>query len=169
MYKIAGIFVSPEKGQPMQARQSVSALVGAGLEGDRYASDKGSYSSIINKRFKVENIKVSRPLRHVSLISLCALEEANKLLVEPFLPIETRRNLLIETISAAELLSLIDKEFTVGEVRMRGVEDCAPCALPGNMARKAGFKEAFATCGGLRAEILTSGIIAIGNELKPVS
>lgn len=166
MAKIVGIFISPERGQPMQALQQVVAIAGTGLETDRYALEKGSYSFQINKRFKIEKINAVRPLRQVSLISLSALDEANTLLTQPFLPIETRRNLLIENISASDLLSLIDKEFTVGAVRMRGVEDCAPCALPGSMVNKSGFKEAFASCGGLRAEILTSGTIAIGDEVS---
>ena len=165
MAKIVGIFISSEKGKPMQALQRVAAIAGTGLANDRYAVGKGSYSFQLNKRFKIEKINAVRPLRQVSLLSLSALDGANKLFAQPFLPIETRRNLLIENISAADLLKLIDKEFTVGAVRMRGIEDCAPCALPGSMVNKAGFKEAFASCGGLRAEILTSGVIAIGDEL----
>ncbi|MEI6234253.1 MAG: MOSC domain-containing protein [Planctomycetota bacterium] len=163
MVKLVGIFISPERGQPMQSIQQVAAIAGTGLEADRYALDKGSYSFQINKRFRVEQRESVRPQRQVSLFSLSALNDANVLLPHPFLPIETRRNLLIDGISAADLLSLIDREFTVGAVRMRGVEDCAPCSLPGKMANKTGFNDAFAACGGLRAEILSSGVIRIGD------
>ncbi|QOV87634.1 hypothetical protein IPV69_15205 [Humisphaera borealis] len=83
----------------------------------------------------------------------------------PFLPIETRRNFLVDNMSAAELLGLVDRGFTVGGVQMRGFEDSVPCAIPGNMVTKAGFKEAFANCACLRAEILSGGMIEIGDEV----
>lgn len=165
MATIVGIFISPAKGQPMQALPRVEAIAHVGLQGDRYALDKGSYSFAINRRFQSENINADRPIRHVTLISRSALDDANKRLSVPFLPIETRRNLLIDYISAADLLGLVDRVFTIGPVQMRGFEDCVPCAIPGHMAAKPGFREALATCAGLRAEILTSGKVEIGDEV----
>jgi len=39
------ICISPSAGQPMQSVQSLRALAGIGLEGDRYASRQGTYSA----------------------------------------------------------------------------------------------------------------------------
>ncbi len=151
MAQVIGIFICQKKGLPMQEVQKVKALAGVGLEGDRYASGKGTYFGIRHNK------------RHVTLIHIKDIEEANSSLSHPFLPIETRRNLLID--GDIHLLSLVGKEFSVGNVRMRGFEDCAPCKIPSKMAGKEGFKKAFALKGGLRAEILSDGIIQIADKV----
>ena len=156
MTKVIGIFICPEKGQPMREVEGVKVLAGVGLEGDRYDAGTGTYTGFPNITDR------SKCIRQVTIISRAALDEANKSLPSPFSPIETRRNILVDH---ADLLSLIGKEFTIGNVRMRGFEDCAPCKIPGRMANKIGFEEAFAKRGGLRAEILSDGTIRIGDEL----
>jgi hypothetical protein len=163
---VAYIFICPEKGKPMQAMMTVQAIAGVGLAGDRYSTGNGSYSQSMNKRIQVEHLNVHKPIREVTLMSLPALHEANQSLCIPFSAGETRRNLFLDNLSAADLLSFIDKQFTIGDVEMRGFEECEPCLLPGNMASKTGFKQAFARCGGLRAQILSSGTIAVGDELR---
>ena len=153
--RVLEIYISPEMGQkgvPMQRVKEVKALEGVGLEGDRYAKGVGAYSNL--KR---------RTIRQVSLIAKEAIEEANRLFSTDFTPQETRRNIVIEGI---DLNSLVGEEFFVGEVIMRGIELCEPCERPSNLVRKKGFKEAFDGRGGIRAEILSSGIIY---EASPVT
>jgi MOSC domain-containing protein YiiM len=157
MVKVVAIFVCPEKGQPMRAVQEVNAIAGVGLEGDRYATGKGTYSGLPNRSDKTKYI------RQVTIISKVAIDEANKLLAEPFSLSETRRNIVVD--GDIDLLSLIGIEFKIGGVRFRGFEDCTPCKLPERMAGKQGFEQAFAKRGGLRAEILTDGLITVGSEL----
>ena len=83
MGKILSIYICPDKGQDMREVQQVQAVSRVGLMGDRYALGKGAWSN--SKRVTT---------RHVSLIAIEAIAEANKLLPVPFLPQETRRNLL---------------------------------------------------------------------------
>jgi hypothetical protein len=156
MASVVSLFVSQAIGQPMQARTSVRALAGLGLEGDRYALGQGSYS------------KMRRPAaRHVSLIAHKAMEVSNDDLIRrgliPFEPEETRRNIVVEGI---DVYALLGREFRVGAVRLRGSEPTRPCHIPSAVAGKTGFAEAYHDRGGIRAEVLSSGIISIGDLIE---
>ena len=150
--QVTHIFISPNEGEPMQELQTVKAIEQLGLEGDRYAGERGAWSK--SKR---------KVIRQVSLIEKGAIDKANSNLKTPFLPSETRRNIVV---SDFPLNDLIGKEFAVGNVRMRGVELCDPCQRPSKLANKPGFEESFSGFGGLRAEILTTGEINVGDAVS---
>ncbi len=151
MSEVAKIYITEDKGLPMVSLDQVMAIAGKGLEGDRYAEGRGAYS-------------ISRvpKIRHVSLISEEAIAEANANLPDPFTDAETRRNIVTAGI---ELNELVGKEFLIGGIALRGVELCDPCHRPDKLAKKEGFSQAFQNLGGLRAEILTSGLIAVRDEI----
>lgn len=139
----------------MQARSVVRALAGQGLEGDRYALGNGTYSA------------VPRPVaRHVSLIGLEAMRAANDDLsvrgLAPFEPDETRRNIVVEGI---DVYTLLGWDFRIGAVQLRGSDITRPCPVPSAVAGKTGFKEAYHGRGGILAEVLSDGIISIGDTL----
>lgn len=159
------IYISPEKGQPMRPVKSALALARRGLAGDRYAEGKGAYSG--SKTMPDSD-------RQVSLISLQAIFKANEILSEKEIPVfqpeETRRNLVLG-IDPEALNKLVNKKFLLGEVEMEGVDLCDPCTRPALVLGRAakdghGFEEAFQRRGGLRARIITSGILIVGDELK---
>jgi MOSC domain-containing protein YiiM len=135
----------------MEEQQTIKALEGVGLEGDRYALGKGAYSN--SKRITI---------RQVSFIEIEKFNEANNELEEKFTLAETRRNIVTEGV---ELNDLVGKEFFVGEVRLLGIELCTPCKRPEKLANKKGFEKAFEGRGGLRAEVMTEGIISVGDEI----
>src|SRR5581483_7520262 len=116
------------------------------LEGDRYATRTGSYSASPRK-----------VVRHLSLIARDAIDAANRDLSAPFDARETRRNIVVEGISAEQMNALVGRTFRLGEALLRGVEKCDPCDRPSNLTRKPGFRAAFAERGGLRAEIVEGG------------
>ena len=153
MGSVIALYISLDKGLPMQQVSEVNARAGAGLEGDRYASRKGAYSN-------VRTVTV----RHVSLIETEAIDAANAEASLDFSPAETRRNILTRDI---DLNALVGKEFSVGLVRMRGVELCDPCNRPGVLIGKDGqaFAKAFTDRGGLRAEVLSDGVVSVGDRI----
>ena len=106
--------------------------------------------------------------RHVSLIAREAIEASNEELVHrgliPFEPGETRRNIVVEGV---DLYALLGKEFRIGAVRLRGSEPTRPCHIPSAVAGKPGFAEAYRDRGGVRAEILSDGIISISDLVQP--
>ena len=89
--RIQAIYLANSAGAKIQSANSAKLNAGIGIEGDRYAMGTGAYSA-------TEPAKV----RHISLISLSAIETANEWLKagdEPtFEAAETRRNITLEGI-----------------------------------------------------------------------
>jgi hypothetical protein len=156
---IQAIYLASSAGAPMQSVDNVKINSGIGIEGDRYALGTGAYST-------TEPVKV----RHISLIALSGIETANDWLKagdEPtFDGPETRRNIVLEGISATELNNLVGRRFQLGKLWLRGTELCAPCERPAQLLGRPSFMEAFEGRGGIRAEVLDSGILTIGDKLR---
>ena len=153
MSNVVGLYTCASAGQPMEAQTQARALAASGFAGDRYATNQGTFSH-----------SERHVMRHVSLIAREAIEEANRILVErglaPFGLHETRRNIITE---GADVNALLGREFRIGDVRMRGTEPTTPCHRPSGLVQKPGFAEAFASRGGVRAEVLSDGIISVGD------
>jgi hypothetical protein len=147
--RVYSIYVAPKAGAPMEYRREVEAKAGAGLLGDRYATDEGNWKTADSAK-----------ILHVTLIGLEDIRLANSHLRQsgliPFAEDETRRNIV--TIGVF-LHTLIGKEFTVCGVRMRGVELAKPCSRPGKLIKKKGFVKEFNGLAGIRAEIRSCGLI----------
>lgn len=137
----------------MQEVPEAEAVQGQGLVSDRYQRGEGTWSGV----------RVGQTKRHISLVEVESLEAANDVLEQPFLPEDTRRNILTCGVS---LNRLVGREFMLGAVRVRGVELCTPCARPSTLSGKPGFKQAFNGRGGLRVEVLTGGIIRPGDQIQ---
>ena len=145
--RVVSICIAPAAGAPMTRVTSARALAGLGIEGDRYATADGSWN------------KGGTGKRQVTLINGAFLPGSG------FEDVETRRNIVT---LGVELMDLIGKEFQVGEAKLRGVRYCDPCERPNKLSGNAkSFKEAFHDRGGLIAEILESGLIAIGCAVVP--
>jgi hypothetical protein len=123
----------------MQSLDSVRAVSGKGLEGDRYFEAQGSF-------FKNERL---RPDREVTLIEQEALEALERDYSIELGPEETRRNIVTSGVS---LNHLVGREFKVGSARLRGIRLCEPC---GHLERLTGRKlKGLTHRGGLRAQIV---------------
>ena len=146
----------------MNSAPKVKILAHQGIEGDRYALNKGAYS--LAKPLKV---------RDVTFISRLGIDAANQFLrslgQKGFTENETRRNIVLNEITPNELNNLIGKNFSIGNVEFRATELCAPCERPSNLASKQGFIRAFENHGGIRAEALCSGEIGIDDLLMQSS
>ena len=75
---------------------------------------------------------------------------------------EPRRNIVTRGVAVNHL---VGKEFTIGNVRLRGTELCEPCAHVEQLSWK-GARQALVHRGGLNAEILTGGRIRAGDAVK---
>lgn len=156
--QIHAIYIAPSAGALMQAINEAELISGQGIQGDRYAQGTGAFSQ--NQPVKI---------RHISLIAQAGIAIANEWLEsgeEPqFSDSETRRNIVLSNISPDELNQLVGKTFYLGNIACRGTELCAPCQRPAQLMNKPSFMDAFDGRGGLRAEILQSGMIKIGDAL----
>jgi MOSC domain-containing protein YiiM len=149
--RLAAIFTTTSGGEPMVAQRECRAFAGEGLEADRYATKRGTFSQHEGRG------------RHITLIAREAIVAANHQGV-PVGERETRRNLVTEGI---ELGALIGKTFTVGDVTLIGVRDCPPCAHLERLTRP-GVRAGLAGRGGLRADVVAGGTVRVGDAIEIV-
>lgn len=143
--KVISINITSVAEGPMQSTDEVRAIPGRGLEGDRYFDHEEK-----------------RPDRELTLVEVEAIEALRSEFQVDFDLSGTRRNVVTRGVP---LNHLVGKEFWIGDVKARGIRLCEPCAhlqrlshpkvLPGLIHR-----------GGLRAQILSEGIIRVGEPIK---
>jgi len=157
---IHSIYTSSNAGSKMVSKDKVKLVKGIGIEGDRYALGVGAFSNSDPKKN-----------RDITLITKIGIDTSNRLLtydgLAEFDMSETRRNVVIDQIQPDELNALVGKVFYLGKIKLKGEELCDPCERPSKLANKKGFKNAYDNNGGIRAQVLDSGEIAIGDLLVP--
>jgi hypothetical protein len=155
---IQAIYLAASAGEPMRAIKHAQVNAGLGIAGDRYALGTGAYSD-------TEPSKV----RHISIISLAGIEIANEWLKagnEPlFDAADTRRNILLANITPDALNALVGQQFQIGDILMVGTELCTPCERPAKLLGRPSFMDAFEGRGGIRAKVLNSGALTVGDRL----
>jgi MOSC domain-containing protein YiiM len=139
--RVEGIYIAAEHGELPEPVQSVRALAGRGLEGNRYFFDEAA---------------PGRALTLIAVEAVEALEQEHGISIEPR---ESRRNVVTRGV---DVNALVGKRFRVGGVECRGIELCEPCADLQAMT-KPGIIKGLAHRGGLNADILSDGEIAVGD------
>ena len=143
---IERIFTAPTSGVAQVEQESIRLVAGAGIEGDRYFGrhdEPGQNLTLI----EIEEVEAFvREQRRGDDVSI------------------THRNLLTRGV---RLNDLVGVEFSIGEVRLRGVELCEPClgmgkALASSDITAAQVVKRFVHRGGLRADVLSTGVIERG-------
>jgi MOSC domain-containing protein YiiM len=147
---VESIHVTAEREQPAHPVESVEAVAGKGLEGDRYFTGEGTYSH------KPE------PGRELTLIEAEAIEGLAREHGIELRPGEARRNVVTRGIG---LNDLVGRRFTVGEVECVGTELCHPCSHLQKLTRP-GVLKGLANRGGLRADIVSGGQISVGDAVS---
>ncbi len=153
MPRLVSIFVTPAAGAPVVRVPRVEALAGRGLAGDRYAAGAGSFSRWPGKG------------RALTLISAEALEASEREFGVSLSNGEHRRNLVVDDV---DLRSLLGGTFQIGTATFRGERVCAPCKYLVRVTGQARIFDALVGRGGIRAEVITSGEIAVGDVLAPL-
>jgi len=136
----------------MQSVLQARAVAGRGFEGDRYFSGLGTYS---------HNPGTGR---HVTLIESEAVEALKREYAVDTAAAFCRRNIVTRAIA---LNHLVEQEFSVGEVTLRGMRLCEPCvhleklSVPGTL-------RGLIHRGGLRAEVVSGGMIRVGDPITAI-
>ena len=146
---VAGLFIAERREGRCVAVDSAQADAGLGLRGDRYHRGEGTFSA------------GTLTGRNLTLIEAEALEELAAEHGIELDPADARRNVLTRGIS---LNDLVGREFTVGEARCLGARWCEPCAHLQRLTVR-GTLRGLVHRGGLRADILEGGRIAIGDRV----
>jgi MOSC domain-containing protein YiiM len=143
--EIVGIFVTADRGELPAPVDRARALAGKGLEGNRYFYADG-------------NAPDGRALTLIATEALEAMEREHEIHLEAA---ASRRNILTRGI---DVNSLVGKRFRIGDVECRGVELCEPCTHLQSLTQP-GVIEGLVHRGGLNADILSDGQIAVGDPI----
>jgi hypothetical protein len=143
---VAGLLLAPEAEARLHRVQTVEAIAGHGLEGDRYAQGGGTFKAI-GRGYEL------------TLVEAEALEDV-ELSWE-----DARRNIVTRDI---ELNALVGRRFTVGSVECIGRRLAEPCSHLEKLTRP-GIMRPLVHRAGLRADILVGGTIAVGDAVTASS
>ena len=144
MPKVYKICISPKPDQGMEDVYSVSTIAGKGIVGDRY--------------FNEDNDKNHQ----ITLIESENIVFYNKISDQKISYIDFRRNIVTRGI---ELNPLIGKELQIGSTKIKVHKLCEPCLELQNKLQQTNFVKNLTHRGGLRCEILTSGLITVNDDI----
>ena len=145
MSKVNEIAISQNPKGAMESVHSVEVIAGKGIVKDRHFKENNSKISQITL-IEVENINYYYQLTGTSIPS-----------------IDFRRNIITEGIKLNEL---VNKEFLIGEIRIKAHDLCRPCKYLQERLKEGNIIKEFLRRGGLRCEILNSGKIIVGDKIK---
>jgi len=146
---VTHIFIRPPAGGPLLALGRASVVAGAGIQGDRYFG------------------RADEPGQNLTLVEAEAIEAFLQGQQRPLDMAVTGRNIVTRGV---RLNDLVGQEFLIGNVRCRGVELCDPCLGLGEALQSPTLSPAQAVRlwvqrGGLRADVLADGELAVGDTL----
>jgi len=147
---LLSIQIAPNAIGKLTNLEQVEAIQGMGLAGDRYYNRTGTYS---NKHDE------SREATFIESEALEALaNDYHIVLIGP----ESRRNF---TTRGVALNHLVGKEFQIGEAVFCGIRLCEPCTHLEEVSGKS-VRKGLIHRGGLRAQILKSGRVRVGDDVE---
>ena len=149
--KIVAIFIAKQASTQIESVSEANLVAGRGIEGDRYFHGQGTFS----KKLK------GLPDRELTLVEAEEIDAFNKKHSAGFKHGDFRRNILT---SGIRLNDLVGVQFWVGGALVEGVRLCEPCKhLGAYLAPIVATEMAGRT--GLRARIVSSGTVKVGEEV----
>ena len=147
MGTVESIHVAAERREMPDAHERVTAVAGRGIEGDYHFEPHAPGDG--------------------KDLTLIAAEELERLADEHGIrlaPGESRRQV---TTRGIDLNALVGKRFRVGGVEAVGGELCEPCMVLARLTGEFGVLRGLAHRGGLRADVVSSGEIGVGDPVAP--
>ncbi|MCH2559375.1 MAG: MOSC domain-containing protein [Alcanivorax sp.] len=149
MARVQALFIAAEKRGPVSRHEALKVEAGRGIVGDR--------------RYRRD----TPPAEQITLIESEQVAAFNR---EFGLAVDAgtlRRNVITEGV---DLNALEGRTFRVGDILMRGVELCEPCSVVGHLLAGPELSPArvvrgLTGRGGLRAEVLGSGVLREGDTI----
>jgi MOSC domain-containing protein YiiM len=148
MPTVRQLWTAPAGGEPMEARDSVTAVANGGLHGDRYFTGEGYYSPY--------------DVCQVTFVDSRALARIDEEYGIDLTDGRHRRNVVVD----ADVVDLLQARFRVGGAVFEGTRRRPPCAHVEQVAGEAGVAEALGEeRGGVCADVVEGGDVAVGDEL----
>ena len=117
---------------------------------------------IVNDRY-YDNFKKKK--EQVTLINIEKINNFNKLINKNIDAKDFRRNIIVSGINLNEL---INKKIKINNVTLKIHEICQPCKYLQDKLKIPGLVKMLINKSGVRAEILSSGSLAVGDAIKKV-
>ncbi|HEX2104434.1 MAG TPA: MOSC domain-containing protein [Solirubrobacteraceae bacterium] len=144
------VAIAPAATAPMRVVDRAAARAGRGLEGDRYFAQDGTF-------WGPAATGVDLTLVAAEALDALILPSGNRLAYA-----DARRNLVTRGI---DLNALVGRRFRVGDVECLGQRLCEPCAHLERLTEP-GTLRGLLHRGGLRADVLSDGEIAVGDDVR---
>ena len=147
MSKIIEIGITKKNNQKLKIEKvnNVEVVAGKGIKGDRNYHDN------------------NEARKQITLIESESIDYYNQKFNTNFSYLDLRRNLVTKDI---RLNDLIGKKLSIGQIDIRVHDLCRPCNYLQEILGKDNIIKEFLRRGGLRCEILISGNIKVGDEIK---
>jgi MOSC domain-containing protein YiiM len=144
--RVQWIGLRPARDVAMQEVDSVDAVAGSGLSGDRYLARTGGSGKRGITLIQAE---------HLPAIAALAGHDAVS-------PATLRRNLVV---SGIPLVALKDRRFRIGGLLLEGTGPCDPCSRMEDALGPGGYN-AMRGHGGICARILEGGTLRVGDRVE---
>ena len=151
--KIVKLLISKDPKSTMLSLNQIVLEAGKGIFGDRYYNQEGTFSN----KGEIE------PDRDVTLIEIEKIDALNKEHNLDITAEDLRRNIVV---SNCDLNSLVDKEFQIGEVVLKGLRLCEPCKYLSDKLNEKKVLIEMVHKAGLRAQIIKSGSIDLNSQVE---
>ena len=147
MSKIIEIGITKKNNQKLKIEKvnNIEVVAGKGIKGDRNYHDN------------------NEARKQITLIESESIDYYNKKFNTNFLYLDLRRNLVTKNIRLNEL---VGKKLSIGQIDIQVHDLCRPCNYLQEILGKDNIINEFLRRGGLRSEILISGNIKVGDEIK---
>ena len=145
MSEVLKICISKNSGEEIQDLDTIEVLANKGIINDRYFNENNDQDIQITF-IESENIDYVNEISSTSV---------------PY--IDFRRNIITKGI---KLNKLVDKEFLIGNVKIKGHRLCNPCKYLQDKLNIENLVQKLVNIGGLRCEILTDGRISVKDKIK---
>ncbi len=147
MSKVIRLGIAKNNNQKIQEVEKIELLSGKGVVGDRHFDENND----------VRN--------QVTLIESENIDYYNNKFNTDYSYLDFRRNVVTKGI---QLNDLVGKKLLIGSVKIQGHDLCRPCKHLEETLKGQGIIKEFLRRGGLRCEILNSGIVNIEDEIKVI-
>ena len=147
MSKIIEIGITKKNNQKLKIEKvnNIEVVAGKGIKGDRNYHD------------------YNEARKQITLIESESIDYYNQKFNTNFSYLDFRRNLITKNI---QLNELVGKKLSIGQIDIQVHDLCRPCNYLQEILGKDNIIKEFLRRGGLRCEILISGNIKVGDEIK---
>tara|TARA_Y100000590_G_scaffold269981_1_gene303212 strand:- start:1523 stop:1966 length:444 start_codon:yes stop_codon:yes gene_type:complete len=147
MIKVIKLGIAKNNNQKIQEVEKIELLSGKGVIDDRHFQETSDAQT------------------QVTLIESENIDYFNKKFNVQIPYVDFRRNIITQGI---ELNKFIGKKLMIGETKIEGKDLCRPCKHLQKLLNHKEIIKEFIQKGGLRCEILVSGIIKVGDKIKTI-